>query len=158
MLDYRNPNVVKEIIAAYEGKKTAGAIAMGLGSMDALFDILKDQRGNKSIAMATFPVPEKKPKFLAGAYVGWYIMTSLLSYAIKSRTRGIKYKFVVQDETIHNGIGKAIWQDYLGEALANGTLAAEPEPLVVGKGLDKIQEGIEVLKKGVSARKIIVTL
>lgn len=159
VFDYRSPTVVTEIIAAYEGKTTAGAIAMGLGSMDALFDILnKNKRGHKFIAMATFPVPEEKPRFLTGAYVGWYIMTSLLSYAIKSRTRGIKYKFVVQDETIRSGIGKAIWQDYLGEALANGTLVPEPEPLVVGKGLDKIQEGIDKLKKGVSARKLIVTL
>jgi NADPH:quinone reductase-like Zn-dependent oxidoreductase len=109
VFDYRSPTVVKGIIAAYRGKPTAGAIAMGLGFMDALFDILnKVKRGNKFIAMATFPVPDKYPKFLAGAYVMWYILRSLISYAIKSRIRGINYKFIVQDETIQNGISKAV--------------------------------------------------
>lgn len=87
MFDYRSPTVVKDIIAAYVGKTTAGGLAIGLGSMNALFDILISvKRGNKFIAMATFPIPEKKPTFLEGPYVGWYIMTSLLSYAFKSRS------------------------------------------------------------------------
>lgn len=159
VFDYRSPTVVKDIIDAYKGKTTAGAIAIGQGAMNALFDILnKVKHGNKFIAMATFPVPEKKPKFFTGTYVMSYFLTSLISYAIKSRTRGIKYKFIDQDETIRNGIGKAVWQDYLSAALANGTLVPEPEPYVVGKGLDKIQEAIDVLKKGVSAKKVVVTL
>ncbi len=159
VFDYRSATVVKDIIAAYKGKTIAGAVAIGSGSMDPIFDILnKVKRGNKFIAMATFPVPEKKPNFLSGVYVMWYIVTSLISYAIKSRTRGIKYRFIVQDETIWNGIGKAVWQDYLGDALANGTLVPEPECCVVGKGLDKIQEAIDVLKKGISAQKIVVIL
>lgn len=45
-----------------------------------------------------------------------------------------------------------------GEALANSTLVPEPEPWVVGRGLDKIQEAIEVLKKGSVQRKVVITL
>ncbi len=159
VFDYRSSTVIQDISSAYVGRTTAGALAIGFRAMDPVFDILdKVEQGNKSIAMATFPIPEHKPKFFTGLYVLWYITTSLVSYAIKSWTRGIKHKFIVQDDSLRNGIGKAIWQDYVGDALANGTLVPEPEPLVVGKGLDKIQEGIDVLKKGVSARKVVIAL
>jgi hypothetical protein len=42
--------------------------------------------------------------------------------------------------------------------LKAGTLKAVPEPIIVGKGLDKIADGIELGKKGISAAKVVVEI
>ncbi|EKG22422.1 aflH/ adhA/ short chain alcohol dehydrogenase [Macrophomina phaseolina MS6] len=53
---------------------------------------------------------------------------------------------------------KAIWQDFVPRALQEGRLQPKPDPLVVGTGLDKIQDGLDALRAGVSAKKIVVKL
>lgn len=55
-------------------------------------------------------------------------------------------------------IVEAIWGRYFPEGLKAGTLKAVPEPVVVGKGLEKIADGVDMLRKGVSAAKIVVEL
>jgi hypothetical protein len=37
-------------------------------------------------------------------------------------------------------------------------MQAKPDAEVVGKGLESMQHGVDVLKKGVSAKKIVVEL
>ncbi|GAA5981037.1 hypothetical protein JCM10908_003958 [Rhodotorula pacifica] len=54
-------------------------------------------------------------------------------------------------------IPKAIWHDFVPQALANGTLQCKPDPLIVGKGLESIKEGFRVQKAGVSGQKVVVT-
>lgn len=55
-------------------------------------------------------------------------------------------------------LGPAIYEKYMAKALQSGSLIPAPEPLIVGKGLDKVQEGIDVLRQGVSASKVVVLL
>jgi hypothetical protein len=55
-------------------------------------------------------------------------------------------------------IAEAVWGKYLPAALADGSFQAKPNPIVVGTGLEKIQEAFERHKKGVSAAKVVVTL
>ena len=55
-------------------------------------------------------------------------------------------------------IAEAVRGHYVPEGLKAGTLRALPEPIIIGKGLEKIVDGAEVLKKGVSARKVVVEL
>lgn len=52
-------------------------------------------------------------------------------------------------------VGDAVWRRYLPEALAAGTFLAKPDPHVL-EGLERTQEGVDILKKGVSARKIVI--
>ena len=52
----------------------------------------------------------------------------------------------------------SIWENYATPALEQGRLKAAPEPMVVGKGLDRLQEAMEIHKKGVSAKKVVVEL
>jgi NADPH:quinone reductase-like Zn-dependent oxidoreductase len=54
--------------------------------------------------------------------------------------------------------GVPVWRDYISAALANGSFKAKPEPQIVGHGLDKFQEALDLYAKGVSARKLVVTL
>jgi hypothetical protein len=51
---------------------------------------------------------------------------------------------------------EGIWGRFIPEALKTGTLKPFPEPIIVGKGLEKLGEAIELGKKGVSAGKIVV--
>lgn len=54
--------------------------------------------------------------------------------------------------------GAELWSKFVPKALESGVLKAKPDPLVVGHGLNKIQEAMDIQKKGVSAQKIVVTL
>jgi hypothetical protein len=55
-------------------------------------------------------------------------------------------------------IGKAIWHDYMPLALQSGRFYAKPDPFILKGGLAKVQDGIDMLKKGVSAKKIVIEL
>ena len=72
--------------------------------------------------------------------------------------RGIGYKLVAGDELVDNGIGRAIYQDFLPVALQRGEFVAAPDPLIVGKGLEYVQAGLDMMRKGVSAKKVVVSL
>lgn len=60
--------------------------------------------------------------------------------------------------TKNTAIVEAVWGKYVPEGLKNGTLKPAPEPVVVGKGLEKIADGIALGLKGVSAAKLVVEL
>ena len=69
-----------------------------------------------------------------------------------------------QVRTIYQGrdpsfnIHQKVYREILPEALENGTFKPKPDPLVIGKGLEFAQEGIDMCKKGVSARKVVFTI
>lgn len=51
-----------------------------------------------------------------------------------------------------------VWERYITPALEAGKLQCLPEPLVMGKGLENVQKGLDENKKGVSARKVVIEL
>lgn len=60
--------------------------------------------------------------------------------------------------TQYKEIADAVWRKFVPEALASGQFKAKPDPLVVGKGLEKIQEAVDKQHAGVSAKKVVVSL
>jgi hypothetical protein len=52
-------------------------------------------------------------------------------------------------------LGVPLHHEYLESALASGKFLAKPDPRIVG-GLDKVQEGFDLLRKGVSASKLVI--
>jgi hypothetical protein len=68
---------------------------------------------------------------------------------------GVGAKFVTP---ISSEVGKVIFKDFLPQALADGKYVAAPAPMVVGKGLESIQEAFKIQQKGVSAKKVVVSL
>lgn len=54
------------------------------------------------------------------------------------------------------GIGDAVWRKYVPEALAKGKYLAKPDPIVLEGGLGRVQDGIDLLRKGVSATKVVI--
>ncbi|KAK5659554.1 hypothetical protein OQA88_756 [Cercophora sp. LCS_1] len=57
-----------------------------------------------------------------------------------------------------NDVATPVWRDFVTEALCSGRLICLPKKLVVGKGLEKIQEGLEKSEAGVSATKLVIEL
>lgn len=55
-------------------------------------------------------------------------------------------------------MGNAVWRKYLPRALEAGKFLAKPDPLVIEGGLQKVQEGINLLRMGVSAQKVVIEI
>ena len=71
-----------------------------------------------------------------------------------------KYLLVLAKNVVavEPAIGKAVFADFLTEALKSGQFQPLPKADVVGKGLKFIQEGLDKNKKGVSASKVVISL
>jgi NADPH:quinone reductase-like Zn-dependent oxidoreductase len=156
--DYRSKTVVQDLIRAFKDRTTAGALSIGNGAAERCMDVLDKCKGNKFVSMASYPNPDPMPTSLVVPrfilhYTSWSIVTW-----IKSKTRGIGYKFIWGGSLMNNEVGPAMFVDFLPQALANGAYIAAPDPMVVGKGLESIQTAISLLKKGVSAKKLVVSL
>lgn len=91
-----------------------------------------------------------------GAMVGWLRFNK--NMWIKSRTKRVNTKFIFGSELMTNEVSRVIYEDYLPAALARGKFVVAPEPHVVGKGLSCIQEAMDLHMKGVSAKKVVVSL
>jgi len=138
--DYNSSTVVQDIIEQFKGKTVAGAFAIGSVTaissgnpfVQACCEIVAKSEGKKFVSVAG-PVPKDVPE-------------------------GIEAKFVIGDSLKKNNLGKFIWEDFLPKALADGKYFAAPEAEVVGNGLESLQGAFELLKKGVSAKKVVVSL
>lgn len=51
-----------------------------------------------------------------------------------------------------------MFSTWLPAALANGIMKCQPEADVVGEGLDNIQDAVDKVGNGVSAKKIVVRI
>lgn len=159
VFDYRSSTAISDIIKLLKGRSSAGAIAIGDGSMEACIEIVGASSGNKFIAQASLPMPEQIPptgmnmvSFIAG-----FLSFKVTTFA-KCKAKGIGYKFIWGDDVIASEVGSAIYERFLPEALATGNYVCAPEPFVIGTGLEFVQEGLDRIKKGVSAQKIVVLL
>lgn len=160
--DYNSKTVIKDIIAAFQGKECAGALAMGNGSLKACIAILGDcsMKGRKFISSASVDQPDGGfPSGLLGMLAMLPGMAAgMASTAIKSKVKGVGSKFISGSDLMVNEVGALIFEKFLPEALARGKYVCTPEPMVVGKGLEFVQEAMDIVGKGVSAKKVVVTL
>ena len=132
--DYSSKSIVDELVAALKDKTTAGVLdCIGVnGAFEACADTLLKTNGGKFIAACMQP-PENVPE-------------------------GVSTKFIFGASLKDNEVGKVIYDDFLPRALAEGKFVPAPDPHVVGKGLEYVQEALDLLKKGASAKKFVVAL
>jgi len=81
--------------------------------------------------------------------------TALTSYFTGVQNKFIDCKELCQDDNI---VSRLVYHDFLPRALEAKQFVPAPEPLVVGTGLEKIQDAMDVAEKGVSAQKVVVSL
>ncbi|RKL45659.1 hypothetical protein BFJ72_g3204 [Fusarium proliferatum] len=133
VFEYKSPQVTKDIASLLTGKKLAGAFDAS-GSEDGM------NSASQSIVHA-----EGLRKLICVR-------------SVSSEVAGVEAKTILSTSIINTPVAKAVFGDYIPAALEQGKFKAVPEAEVVGKGLEAVQLGINTLAKGVSAKKIVVTL
>jgi hypothetical protein len=78
-----------------------------------------------------------------------------ITFWLQTRRHGVRTRFI-SGSLVHSDISRAIYVDYLPEALARRCFRPMPMPLVAGSGLEDIQAALDLQREGVSARKIVV--
>lgn len=129
---YRSPTIVEDIIAAFKGRISPGALAIGDTSCARVGEIVSRIDGRKFISLANPP-------------------TGGLPAGIESR-------FIFGGDLKDNEVGPAIFDAYLPKVLVAGTYKIAPPAEVVGKGLGAVQKALDDLHAGVSAKKFVVSL
>lgn len=159
VFDYRSKTIAQDIIEALKGKQSAGAIAIGDRSVETCIDIIAASKGKQFVAQASVPWPETIPSSTIGIIpVMFSIVSFNVSVFFKSKIKGVGTKFIFGSELMANELGRVIYEDYLPAALAEGKYIAAPEPQVVERGLQYVQEAMDVHMRGVSAKKVVVSL
>ena len=129
VFDYRSDSVVDDLVAYLNDKDVVGAL-FTTGSTDDCYAVVDRCEGRKFVS-STLPVPEHKP---AGVAANQIFATTLRD----------------------NGVGLAVYRDYLEPALVSGTFAPAPAPLVVGEGFSALTDALARQQAGVSAAKVVV--
>lgn len=134
-LDYNSETIIDDLVIALDGKTVAGIMdANGhSGSVDSCVKVAGKCPGDTFIAASRdMPKGDLPP--------------------------GVQVEFIWGNIIAQTEVGEKVFVEYLPEALAKGEFVPAPDPEVVGKGLGQIQIGFEAQKKGVSAKKIVVSL
>lgn len=168
VFDYRSKTCVQDIITTVKSLTArndgdcVGAVSVGAGSVKPCIDILAaccKQKKGKYVAQISLNAPDPpKPGFLPLASWLSRAAWAWLSTLIKKHLKGVKVQFVWGSELIDGDVAKAIYGDFLPSALEQGSYVPKPEPQIVGHGLDQIQGAFELGKRGVSAKKLVVTV
>jgi len=133
-LDYKSSSAVDDVAKLLQGKKLAGVLD-AIGDPDGITTAAKavEHADGKRHIICVRPPPEKLPESVKAQ--------PMLSLSI--------YK---------DSLASQIFNEFVPKALAQGKLKAEPKAEIVGEGLDKIQAGLDKLRDGVSATKVVVRL
>lgn len=159
--DYNSPAAIRDITAALSTKTLAGAFAIGDNCPEACMSIVSKCSGSESLAVVTFPMRPPTAHFPTVA-MAYNFVTCNAFTTLKGWWRGIAWKLFMGTCLIHDdpesSLGIAIYEAYLPEALAPRKYLPAPEPPVVGDGLEAVQAALDQQRRGVSARKIVVTI
>jgi NADPH:quinone reductase-like Zn-dependent oxidoreductase len=137
--DYHHRTAVEQIIEALGDSPLAGTMAIGSGSLPPTLSIVSRTRGSHRIASAQ-PGPVERIQ------------------SRRQRRKGIQLSLIWGGTLKDNEVGPAIYVEFLPAALAAGAYRAAPEAVIVGEGLEQIPVAIDRLRKGVSAKKLVVRL
>jgi len=133
VFDYQSPTVVADLVHAAKGKIVVGAFdAIGGPAWAPSMEFVQRAEGVKFVASALARFP--------------------------SAPEGVTIKQMQSLSIKGNHIGKAIFEDFLPDAIKSGTFVPAPMPLVAGKGLDQLQDAIDIQRRGTSAQKVVVLL
>jgi NADPH:quinone reductase-like Zn-dependent oxidoreductase len=163
VFDYNSPSIVPDLIAAFDGRPMAGAIAIGTTSGAACVRVVAASQGKKFVALASPPVSFEslgdtdRSRLVRPRLIG-RLISSTVALRFRARFRGVGTKFIFGSTLKANEVSTAIYRDFLPEALASGHYLAVPKPSVVGHGVQDLQQAMDLQRKGVSAAKVVVTL
>lgn len=135
VFDHSSSSVVEDIVKALQGKKFLG-----------VYDAISEEATIKKSAEVASKLDGKK------------FVATVLPPPEKGLPEDVKANGLFALTIAGNDVGPAVWGKYVPQALADGSLKPKPDPLVVGKGLESVQEGLNKNKAGVSAKKVVIDL
>ncbi|WP_066520240.1 zinc-binding alcohol dehydrogenase family protein [Curtobacterium ammoniigenes] len=138
-VDYRDPKAQNTLLEALRGRFLAGTVAIGGGSLTKTIPIVRAAQGSGRLASA-YPTPATRMR------------------SVWERRRGVAISAIWGGSPVDTAVGPAIFRDFLGPALADGRYRSAPPARVVGSGLAAIPAGLDRLRAGVSAEKLVVVL
>lgn len=163
VFDYNSKTLVKDLLTAVEGHELRGAYTIGEGAVEACTAVMQKhdpKLTRKFIAVAGAIIPAEKLTTFVGK--GTFLMSmigGMIMLSSKQWTTGVKAKIIMVDGLIDSeSVVSKIYREFLPKALEDGRFIAAPPAVVVGHGLDKIQDALDTQRKGVSGRKLVVTL
>lgn len=133
VINYKKDSVVEDVVSAIQ---TAGGTFAGV--YDAIS--LPDQSLNH-----VFAILQK---------LGGGTVTTVLPAPEDKVPSGVKATNIFGI----NQLTHELWENFLPKALESGQIKCVPEPLIMGKGLESVQSGLDKNKEGVSAKKVVVEL
>ncbi|CAK3967255.1 Zinc-binding alcohol dehydrogenase domain-containing cipB [Lecanosticta acicola] len=134
VFDYHAEDVEDDIVQWLEEKTVAGAYhTVGTdGTMQSCARIM-DQTKGKAIVVSTRALPDD------------------------GIPKSVRTKMVGAAAIFQNDVGPKIWREFLPKALKAGTIVPKPDAEIVGEELRSVQAGLDAQKKGVSAKKVVVS-
>lgn len=139
VVDRSSRSAVDELVAAVGDSPLAGTIAIGSGSLPPTVAVAARVPGSRRVVSSS---PENLTRMRGP----------------RSRRRGVQVSGIWGGTLKDNEVGAAIYADFLPGALASGSYRAAPEPVIAGTGLEAIPAGLERLRKGLSASKLVITV
>ncbi|KAH7311922.1 zinc-binding oxidoreductase CipB [Rhexocercosporidium sp. MPI-PUGE-AT-0058] len=132
VFDYSSSSVIPDLVDAFKGKTSVGLYdAVGGAAWVPAIEFAQ-KTGTRMVATVTPGFPEAP--------------------------EGVEIKKVFAPSIMSNHVGKAVFEGFLPKALKSGVYLTAPEPIIAGRGLESIQVGVDLLRKGVSAKKVVVVL
>ncbi|KAL2851629.1 chaperonin 10-like protein [Aspergillus pseudoustus] len=138
--DYKDADVVSQIVAAVkeDGVTLTDAHLVAPGSLQSVLDVLKETKGDSRARVGHAPPLFPEAPSLEGVEV-IFVLPPL------------------EDSARNAHIEKA-FQGWLKPSLEAGNVVPSPCVQVVEGGLDGLNEALDILGKGVSATKIVVSV
>lgn len=162
VLDYSDRRVVDKAVEALHGFELAGVLSIAAGSGAACIDIASRCKGRKIVSMASAPLPLNDAplteQFLWKLSRFSRIGIGFASLALRARMKGVTTRAIWGTALVNGPLCREIFVDFLEPALADGRFKATPDPLVAGHSIRDIPAAMAVLRQGVSARKVVVSL
>ena len=136
--DYSESTIVEKLAKAAHGKEVIGAYdaIASKASLAACVDFLHAVGGGRLSHTLAFPENLDTPD-------GVVIVAGQPS--LKGRDGG-------------KPVWRQVWMDFMDVGLQNGKLQAKPDAYVLEGGLARLDEGIDLVRKGVSAKKVVIEL
>lgn len=162
VFDYRSPDVVRAIVEAARGSVVAGVVAIAVGSAEPCVAIAA-RTGAERVALTSPSVSfydQPRRGGLSGRRTRLLLRLVLSNVALQARcaVSGVRARFVWGSSIASSPVGPALWGRYLPTALAAGEHRPVPQPRVIGSDLAAAQLGLDLMRQGVSAEKLVIAL
>ncbi|KAL9619497.1 MAG: hypothetical protein Q9160_005860 [Pyrenula sp. 1 TL-2023] len=166
--DYNSETLVEDLVRALDGRELVGALTVGANADQVCASVMKERLSKtprlptrKFVALAggAQRSADSIKGFVGSARLMGGFMSMMGKNTMNKYLTGIEVKFILIVGLVDpKSCVSHVYLDFLGPALAQKHFVPGPEPQVVGEGLQKINEALDLNKKGVSAKKIVVSL